>query len=645
MKKIRIIPLLLIFILLLIPLGVSFGDIAFQRGGLSDTGNILGGDASRVQQALEDVYDETGSQVFVALTQNPNTRGLYFDEWVEAVFREQSIGSNDLLLIIDTEAREFSWTVEESYKLSDNQLENIMNTRLIPELREDKWAEGIIQAAEGIKEGFSNPGASSGGSILRLFRPSLIIAVIFIVGLLFFRNKGKRGTGAETPEAKKQVPLKELEQQAGLKLVDVDDSIKSSEQELAFTEAEFGPQAVTEYRKVIREAKELLSKAFNNQQKTYDLTEEDPERRRLVEEIISLTTKADEILDEKADGFKELRDLVGHVEEALPRIRSQFEQVKAAFPERKNLLDQLKQAYTLDALGEVHDDDEQAEELIVFTEERLANAKTSIEEGDKNQAAVSLRAAEDAVYQIDRYGEAINQMDRELQDAETDLRHQISYVRELTSNKTIDKPELAAELAKAKTMNDALEQELLRRPNNPIKLLSELEKSVSGLEASLKGYQEQQEQERQLISRVQSTIKNTQNRIASVESYVATRRGNIGARARSLLDQANVELQHAHALIRENPQESYQHATRARSYADQASTLAQSDVGGYSQSRSMGGSGDLLTGAILSGILRGGFGGGGSSRRSSGGFGGGSIRTGGFGGSSRGGMRGGRGRF
>lgn len=645
MKKIRIIPLLLIFILLLIPLGVSFGDIAFQRGGLSDTGNILGGDASRVQQALEDVYDETGSQVFVALTQNPNTRGLYFDEWVEAVFREQSIGSNDLLLIIDTEAREFSWTVEESYKLSDNQLENIMNTRLIPELREDKWAEGIIQAAEGIKEGFSNPGASSGGSILRLFRPSLIIAVIFIVGLLFFRNKGKRGTSAETPEAKKQVPLKELEQQAGLKLVDVDDSIKSSEQELAFTEAEFGPQAVTEYRKVIREAKELLSKAFNNQQKTYDLTEEDPERRRLVEEIISLTTKADEILDEKADRFKELRDLVGHVEEALPRIRSQFEQVKAAFPERKNLLDQLKQAYTLDALGEVHDDDEQAEELIAFTEERLANAKTSIEEGDKNQAAVSLRAAEDAVYQIDRYGEAITQMDRELQDAETDLRHQISYVRELTSNKTIDKPELAAELAKAKTMNDALEQELLRRPNNPIKLLSELEKSVSGLEASLKGYQEQQEQERQLISRVQSTIKNTQNRIASVESYVATRRGNIGARARSLLDQANVELQHAHALIRENPQESYQHATRARSYADQASTLAQSDVGGYSQSRSMGGSGDLLTGAILSGILRGGFGGGGSSRRSSGGFGGGSIRTGGFGGSSRGGMRGGRGRF
>lgn len=641
----RLMLSLLIVVILFLPLSLVFADIQFERGGLSDPSNILGSGRNQVLDALETLYDETGSQMFVALTQEPNTKGLYFDQWVESIYREESVGPNDLLLVIDTKEREFSWTVDENYKLSDDALQRVMNEQLIPQLRNDNWAQAIVDAAGGLRDAFSSP--TGGGGLGGLIRPLLILLVIGVILFMILRRRKRGGTAVtKTP----QVSLQELEKQAGLQLVEVDDAIQSSEQELAFTEAEFGNEAVREFRKTLAEAKDLLSTAFGLQQKLYDVEDNEPEKRRLLEEIIRSTSKADELLDEKADGFKELRNLVGRVDQAIGEIESHFATVKADFPSKKTLLTQLKASYSKEALGEVYDDDEQAEELLSFTEERLEHARESIELGDNNQAAVSLRAAEDATYQIDRYGQAILQMDRELQDAESNLRNQINYVRELTSNKTIDKPELAAELARAKTMADSLERELASRPNNPIGLLSQLEQSVQGLEESLKGYQEQQRAKEQNLARVQSAINNTQNRIASVDNYVYTRRGHVGSRARALLQEAKLEVQNAAALLQRDPNEAYQHAARARSLADQASQLAQGEVREYNQPQATGGglAGDLIKGAILSGILRGGFGGGGNSR-SSGGFGGGSFRTGGFGGTSRGGFSGGtrsgRGRF
>jgi hypothetical protein len=138
--------------------------------------------------------------------------------------------------------------------------------------------------------------------------------------------------------------------------------------------------------------------------------------------------------------------------------------------------------------------------------------------------------------------------------------------------------------------------------------------------------------------------------VRSVSDFIDTRRGSVGPEARTRLAEAVRQLQAAQAKQVTNLPEAVAHANGASMLADQAQTLASTDVanaqrsftgGGYGGSGRGGGNmgavlGGIIIGNILSGALRGGIGG-------SVGGGGWSSTT--FGGSGGGGFSGGGGRF
>jgi hypothetical protein len=231
-------------------------------------------------------------------------------------------------------------------------------------------------------------------------------------------------------------------------------------------------------------------------------------------------------------------------------------------------------------------------------------------------------------------------------------------------------PETAGQLASAvkaaaeavATTRAALGQSTM----DPLAELRRLRDADAALDQALGRLRDAQERDRRARAMLDQAILAARAEITAAASFLDTRRGAVGAHARTLLAEAQRHLARAEALAEDDPVAALAEAQRADQIAEQASRAAQSDVDGWGGYRPPGGfagrrSSDMdgLAGAILGGILiggsRGGWGGGwgggfggggfgggfgGSRRGGGGGFGGGS--PGGFGGSSR---RGGGGRF
>lgn len=94
----------------------------------------------------------------------------------------------------------------------------------------------------------------------------MLIAVVvgagIVVLLVVLRSRKKSGalTKAGAPEL---VPLEELQRQASSSLVQTDDALKTSEQELGFAKAQFGDEATAEFETVLAQARADLDKAFS----------------------------------------------------------------------------------------------------------------------------------------------------------------------------------------------------------------------------------------------------------------------------------------------------------------------------------------------------------------------------------------------
>src|SRR5690606_353468 len=106
------------------------------------------------------------------------------------------------------------------------------------------------------------------------------------------------------------VSTEDLQRQAGSALVDTDDAVKTSQEELGFAVAQYGEETVASFRAAIATASEKLSRAFTIRQKLSD-AEPDTEQqvRAWNADIIRLCIDANAALDVEAAAFDELRQL------------------------------------------------------------------------------------------------------------------------------------------------------------------------------------------------------------------------------------------------------------------------------------------------------------------------------------------------
>ncbi|MET2012152.1 TPM domain-containing protein [Microbacterium chocolatum] len=646
--------LALMLALVCVPATAAFATPPVDLGSgyvLDDAGVLSSADADAAEERLTQLRAETGVDlwvVFVDTFTDPDSS----EAWANETASRNGLGPTQYLLAVATDTRQFYISGDSEGPVTFDQLGAIEQQDVQPALASGDWLGAIDAAATGITEatggGSGGAGGSAGGSgggVLTVILAIAAVGAAIAVIVVFVRRRrsgargGPAGTGPSGPPA---VATAELVRRAASALVEMDDAIKTSTQELGFATAQFGEAATEEFSRVLAEARADLDTAFETQQALDDETpESDAEVRAAATRIIELCEGAGARLDAKAEAFDELRRLEQNAPEALARVQDEREDVLGALPAADATLERLRASYADEALAAVADNPAQARARIEFADEQIAVATAAIGAGRGGEAAVGIRAAEEAVSQARLLERAVETLAADLAEGERGAHALIAELeRDLATASTLPDGDgrVAAAMAATRAQIDTARENLAGTDRRPLAMLQGLESVDTQIDAVVQGVRDAEAAAQRARQMLAQHLMQAQAQVAAAEDYITARRGGVGAEARTRLAEAGASLVRAQQLQATDPAQALQQAQRAEQLAGLAMQRAQADVGAFSAGPSQGGGGNGMMGAVLGGIVLNSLLGGGSSRGSSGGFGGG---FGGFGGGGRsgGGMR------
>ncbi|MFC8591775.1 TPM domain-containing protein [Streptomyces atroolivaceus] len=659
-----------------------------RDGQVTDRVGALGDREPQVEAALDRLFEERQVQLFVAYVRDFSGRDAR--TWTDETANRNGLGQEDVLLAVATHDRQYAYSADQGSRLTDAQLQDVANTAIEPALRQNDWAGAAVGAADGyaavlagdpvpapaVTPGAADPGGGSdSGASTNLIVPVAVLVVALAVAAFAFTRRRRRTRTRTTPAAggwggaagaaaEPPVPLPELDALAKADLVDTDDAVRTSEEELGFATAQFGEKAAAPFAEAVQHSKAGLTAAFRLRQQLDDaVPEDDATRRRMLDEIISRCADANGRLDAMSEDFDRLRALEQTAPQAVATAETTLRDLVARVSASETALGAMRDRYAESASAPAAEDIEQAKDRLDFTTSTLDQARQAVDSGDNSRAAVYVRAAEGAIRQVSTLVDAVGRRAGELSEAAeklpgalTETETDLADARGLLDGTPEGVPtaDLRGRVARAEAVVGDVRGELGSGPYDPVDALRRVEEADAALDEALAGAREQEHGGRRARSLLDQAMLTARAAIGAAADFVATNRGAVGSQARTRLAEAQRRWERAGELSAGNdPQGALAEAQQADALAAQARSLAEQDVRGYRDRNGFGGprggggtGGAVLGGIILGGLLgggRGGMGGGfGGGFGSSGGFGGG---PGSFGGGGTRGRRGGGGRF
>ncbi|MEU5398550.1 TPM domain-containing protein [Streptomyces sp. NPDC005963] len=660
------------------PTARADGPVVLERQGqITDRVDALGDRRAGVAQALERLDRQERLQLFVVYVHDFSGRPA--QEWADATARRNGLGQSDALLAVATRDRQYTYWVPADSPLTDARLSEVAAVAIEPPLRQNDWAGAAIGAANGyaaalsdrpvptpvITPGDPDPGGSASGvDAGDLVLPLVLVGGAGAIGAYAWARRRRRTTTRTTPQgdrgwagggAPAPTPLPELDQEARKALVETDDAVRTSQEELGFAAAQFGDAAARPFQEAVTYAKDELTAAFRLRQQLDDAhPEDDDTRRHMLDEILARCADANRRLDAEADAFDRLRALEQNAPQALAAAEAAFADLDGRVITTEATLSVMRERYAPSASSPVAADADQAKERLVFARAGLDRARTSIEADDRGTAAVHVRAVEGALDQAGRLMEAVDRRARELAEAAGKLPGALSETDSdlaeaggLLKGTGPGEPTAALQgrIARAESVAAEVRAEMAAGPYDPIDALRRVEEADAALDASLAGARENEEGGRRARALLEQATLTARSSIGAAVDYITTHRGAVGSEARTRLAEAQRRLAHSAELAGPdaaaggggNPQAALAEAQQADALARRAQDLAEDDVRGFGNRFGPGGvpgagsAGGGLGGAVLGGILLGGLLGGG--------------RGGGYGGGMGGGFGGGPGSF
>lgn len=605
-----------------------------------EAGVLSSNELSAANTRLSELAADDGGDLYVVFV-DEFTEPSNSTEWADDTAVDNGLGSDQYLIAIAVDAGQYAISADDAGPLSDSQIDHVL-LEMEESLGASDWEGAVIAAADAFPGQSGAAGGFSLGGVLAILIPiaAVIIAIVFIIRAV--RKKKKRSAAAAVPDPNDpyaSVSDEDLEAQAGTALVDADDAITSSRQEVGFAVAQYGDDSTAGFTKAVDAAKLKVSEAFALKQQIDDEIPDTAQQRRAWHiQIIQLCDEADDLLDENVEAFEELRKLEAEAPEALERLKTRRTTAQAALASAPAALEALKHTYDAAALAPVSENPAQAQQRLSLADTEIADATSLIAEEKRGEAAFAIRTAEEAVAQSEQLIAAVTTLGANLASVEeqaraliTDLEADLAAAAALPEAQA----ELAPIIARTRTNIDTALAELQGATRNPQQTLEGLDAVNTQIDEAVGHARDAAAQTQRVQRMLQQRLAQAQAQISAANDFIVTRRGAIGATARTRLAEANAAYAEAVSLQATDPTRATERATHAYNLANQALSSANTEVSsfnsggwagggwstGYNRSSDLGG--DIL-GGILGGLFSGGGGGGGgngwsssSSRRSS----------------------------
>lgn len=634
---------------------------------VTDSAGVLGGDKGEVEQRLSELQQKEKLDLHVVYVRSFD--GVAPTEWAKQTYQKSGLGGNDVLLAVATQDRRYGTYATGTQDFTQQDLQKVNRDDIEPALRkaasgQGSWGDAAIAAAEG----FDSVGGGGGGGAGMLVAGGA--AALAIGGGAYAFSRRRRKVAADEPRdqgtqsapggpPRGRGPQDDVDpgKRAAAALIALDDEIRSSGEELAFAEAQFGTQATATFRDALEKAKAGSVEAFRIQHQIDDGTIAEADRPAAYDRIVTLATDADRVLEEHTEEFQRMRDLQSRAPQLLGDLDRRVGEVRGRLPAAKQQLAALQATYPEQALRTVKANVNQAAALADAAAGLITSGRAHVQEGDRPAAVVSARGAEDALGQatslldaVDRAHVDLGQASEKLEKRLASISSDVADAERLGADDPLTREALAAAL-------QAIEHgRAARTGGDPLGALAALDTAENDLDAALQGYRDAEENARRAQAGLDDRFGRVRARLMSIDDSIRTRRGAVGSEARTRISEALRVYNEATGLAGTEPERAASLLNEAERLGEDALRLADDDhdawgggYGGGYGGRGWGGgwggpgrSGGIDLGSlILGGILMGGgghhggggsWGGGDSWGGGGGGFGGGFGGGGDFGG-------------
>ena len=614
-----------------------------------------------VQKAVDQLYNERRVRLWVVFVESFAPQGAV--GWAQQTRTISDLSNEDAILAVATGQRSYAFLVPSAAAGgSSTKVDDIRRDRIEPALRNNDWAGAATAAATGLAGLGKSSGKGGGLSLI----PMLVIVgigLLVIAALMVWsrRRRAKRHSAdvaaaknvdPTDPAALASVPIDALDDLSRSIVVQVDNAVRTSANELVLAVEEFGEAQTAPFATAVDHARTTLKQAFAVRQKLDDdVPEPQSERRDLLTRVVVSAAKANRELDTQTTAFHQMRDLVLNAPERLDALTQQLVTMTARLEPSQQKLTALHSEFAESALASVARNVNAAKERIAFADDAISKGRALAAKpvaGEVGELVDCVRGGESALQQANTMLDAVDSAASDIRKAVTTLPSAIEDIQRGIN-------QAAAQLAQGgltkeselSTARDAAVKAVTAAQStgaaDPLGAFTQLTQADADLDRLLAGVAEEREATERLNRSYEQALFTAQSRVRSVSDYIDTRRGSVGPEARTRFNEAVRQLDAAQTKSKTNITEAIAHANGAALLAAQAQQLANDDVQAGQrqyQARYSGGRqsdmGAMVGGIILGNILTGGMGGGGGWT---------STSYGGSSGGGDGGLLGGGGRF
>lgn len=418
----------------------------------------------------------------------------------------------------------------------------------------------------------------------------------------------------------------ELGRRAGAALVEVDERLRTTADELMFAELELGRDATRDLREALEAVRRHLGEAFQLHQLNHDEIPDTPEELRTRNaRIVQLCDWAEDLLDDRLQALAEPVARARRAPEIIDGIRAQVARDRDRIPRVEAVLLRLDERYSPDAMRKIAGNTREAGQLLDFAVHGADVSTARRGSGQREQANLALETAIEASRRATTLLDAVDTFEVEALRAEStldaivdDSRQDVASAREFRSVPAVAEATVALEnelaaLAPAGTRPD------------PFTELTRLRAANAALDAAVATARERAARPVPPEAHVRHAIDDADRQLGVARTVISGHRGWIGADARTRLAEAerlrlDLGAVAATPIAEDDREQALADARRCGQLAAEALHLAQRDIdssrpndggwGGQGGGRRGGGSdlasgilGGLVIGSILDGIF------------------------------------------
>jgi hypothetical protein len=411
------------------------------------------------------------------------------------------------------------------------------------------------------------------------------------------RATARHPDAGSPPGAPAGPATEELDAQAARALVETDDSVRTSGQELGFATARFGEQAAAPFSAALRSATAELAEAFRLRQLLDDgVPAGETARRSRLAEVSARCAEASRLLDEQSEAFDRLVDPGARAPQLAAEVDAHVAQQAARVERSRQILARLVARYTPQAVAAVAASPGQAADRLDFANACLLAAHQE-PDGETDVTAALLRAAqpqpqpraallqaaEAAADQAADLLSAVQHAEAELTQAASALP---AALRELDTEiaeanaLVADQPpgERASIVTRALAIAAGVREQQAAGPFDALAALAALQQADTALDHILAGGRDEQTRRERARAVLDQAMLVARSSVTAAEDFIATRRGGVGASARTRLAEARRHFQLAIGAAQAGPEAAVAEAQHTDTLARQASSLAEQDV-------------------------------------------------------------------